>query len=116
MTFEEAQLVVQRLTYRPGWRIEFYQVLGGAAVLRVGTDEPNSEAPTSDLTPVVYTSAMQAGRLAEVDEQELLSWIYKVFHERVVHELNEWLRCDGRPLVEPHPEQGWKRGVLTNRV
>ena len=112
MTHDEAAAIVKRLTYRPGWTIEFYQDPSGASVLRVGTAEPDSERPNAPPIPVVYTDALEAKKLGVLTEGAFLRWIYEVVEKRVVHELREWLRLDGQPLIEPHPEK-WSRGILS---
>lgn len=111
MTHDEAAAIVKRLTYRPGWTIEFYMEPAGSSVLRVGTVEPDAERPGAAPMPVVYTSSIKPADLARHDLTAFLRWVYGVFHLRVEHELREWLRLDGHPLIEPHPEK-WSRGVL----
>lgn len=111
MTHAEAAAIVKRLTYRPGWTIKFYMEPAGSSVLRVGTVEPDAERPGAEPSPVVYTSSIEPATLALYDLTAFLRWVYDVFHLRVEHELREWLRLDGQPLIEPHPEK-FNRGVL----
>lgn len=112
MTYDEAKALVAQVTYRPGWSVECYIAPhSDAFVLRVGIVEPNSEKPGENL-PVVLTDTLEAQQLHRMERLAFLGWVYEVFKQRVIHELNEWLRVEGAPLIEPHPEKGWNRGVL----
>lgn len=104
MTPTEAVAVLGKLTYRPGWRLSAYEV-PGAAVLRVGQSEPDSEKPAG-VIDVDYTEAIDAVRLAPMDRDALLRWAFGIFEKRAVHEVEEWLRLDGVPLYAPHPGRG----------
>mgnify|MGYP001588982197 CR=1 FL=1 len=112
MTPEEATALVKRLTYRPGWKIQCYVEEGSEVfVLRCGTEEPDSEGRTIEPLAVVLTDSISLKALAFYDEAQFLRWAHSVFRRRVLHELDEWLRLDGTPLIEPHPEK-FSRGIL----
>lgn len=114
MTFDEMKAVLERVTFRPGWRFEFYRDPTGAAVFRCGTREPDSEQPGVTVD-VFYTETLSPVRMGLLDQAGFLAWIREIVTARVAHEVDEWLRLDGRPFVEPHPEKGWSRGVLSVR-
>lgn len=105
------QAVLTRLTYRPGWRFETYEDPSGAVVLRFGCWEPNSEKPGEEIE-VVYTDTRPRAEWQHWTERQLLTWIRDVVRTRLLHEMDEWLRLDGVPLREPHPEKGWNRNAL----
>lgn len=112
MTFDELCAVAKKLTYRPGWWFELYVDPSDALVFRCGTWEPDSENPAGQSVPVTFTEARTRQEWEHWEEAQFLWWVREVLKKRVLHELDEWLRLDGRPLVEPHPEKGWKRGLL----
>jgi hypothetical protein len=104
MTPTEAVAVLVKLTYRPGWRLSAYEV-PGAAVLRIGQSEPDSEAP-GKVIDVDYTEAIGAAALAHLDRNGVLRWAFGIVEKRAVHEVEEWLRFEGVPLFAPHPGRG----------
>jgi len=113
VTLDEMRALAAKITYRPGWWFELYVDPSDAIVFRCGTWEPDSEAASSaPPLPVTFTEARTRFEWMYWDERQFLWWIREVLMKRVLHELDEWLRLDGRPLVEPHPEKGWTRGVL----
>jgi hypothetical protein len=118
MTHDEAAKVIARMTYRPGWKFEWYVAdprafdIDRVSVFRVGTREPDSESKAGELVDVMYAHTFSFRDLSAMDEQWFLREVRAVIEKRVLHELDEWLRIDGKPLVEPHPEKGWRRGAL----
>ena len=113
MTPEEAVALLDELTYKPKWRLYAYSV-PGAVVFRAGSMEPctvewfrtKREVPRE----VVLTESIENGALLTMTEEHLLRWAFDVLVRREVHEVEEWLRRDDRPVFSPHP--GREVGIL----
>lgn len=112
MGIDEAIALVARLTYKPGWRLRAYpEPHTGGLILLTGLDEPDSEKPGA-VRPLDYTAPLKADELRGLDEKHFLQFVFDTIAKRELHEVEEWLRLDGRPLYEPHPVVLGHRGVL----
>jgi hypothetical protein len=113
MDVAEAQRIVEKLTYKPGWELQCYPDPGpaGGVILRFGKDEPDCELGGDAIRPLMLTAAFSASDLRQLDEHAFLASIFDTVARRELHEVEEWLRYDGAPLKEPHPGK-WHRGVL----
>lgn len=111
MSIAEAVAIVARLTYKPGWKLHA-QIIKETdrMVFHAGKVEPDAEGVNSP-SDVSYASVLTAEALARMDERGFLAWIFDVVSQRELHEVEEWLRLEGRPLREPHPER-YRRGIL----
>ena len=116
MDIETAQAIVAKLTYKPGWELECYPQgePAGGVVLRFGKSELDSEINDGKTTkPLMLATTLASAVLNQMSESGLLQFIFDTVVQRELHEIEEWLRYDGNPLKEPHPNLG-KRGVLGN--
>jgi hypothetical protein len=107
MTFEQAQALLARITYKPGYEITLRTMESRDRwQLRVQHKAPNSEdwwrpAAERRTAPVIVTTMVTSRVLRE----EFLGCLYMTLHNMELHELHEWLRVDGRHYKDPHPEQ-----------
>lgn len=113
MTPAEAIDVISRITYRPGWRLTAeHEPLSGSLVFHSGAEEPDAEDPSGvGMISVVYTSSIPPAELAKLDLHGLLRYVFDAVAKRALHEVEEWLRYEGRPVYEPHPQRQ-HRGIL----
>jgi hypothetical protein len=112
MNVSEAIAIVSRLTYKPGWSLQAYpEPHTGGLILRFGKDEPDSEKGGDAVRPLMYTTQIPKQRLDDFSRDLFLRTVFATVTARELHEVEEWLRLDGEPLFEPHPETG-HRGVL----
>lgn len=115
MKIEDAIKLVERMTFRPGWSLAAsYEPRADVLILNVGQMEPDTEQrdPEVPVVPIMYTATAPRERVEAADEATVLRWVLDVLSARLLHEVEEWLRLDGQPVVEPHPEKGWLRGVI----
>jgi hypothetical protein len=102
MTIAEIQQRVARVTYKPGYRIvadvdpsNNYRVS-----LRLIT------APLPDARGGDGTSPVQTVKVIDdhdwVTEERLKFLVRDLVHEFELHEMYEWLRCDGKQIKDPH--------------
>jgi len=113
MDAAEAQRIVEKLNYKPGWELLCYPDPGprGGVIFRFGKDEPDCELKGDAVRPLMFTSALSRDELRPLDRDDVLRFIFDTVAKRELHEVEEWLRYDGQPLKEPHPAK-WHRGVL----
>jgi hypothetical protein len=92
-----------KVTYKAGWDFELissaptesWHLYIKAKVINVVTGD-RSEIAARDIVPdLVYWS--------EFNEQAFLHWLRYRILQVETHEVNEWLRVDCVPLVDPHP-------------
>lgn len=108
MNSEEAVALLRKVTYRPGWTIESYTVPTGV-VFRAGGPEPDAYYDGEGdppLVPIVYSWALTADELKHMSRDDLLRWALTIIKRRVEHEVEEWVKCDGVRIVQPHPGRG----------
>lgn len=112
-----AQKVLERLSYMPGWGIEVY-----CNVMPDQRPKPGEKPSYQSITLQIYFSAVDATNPSKsarimfhhpVDcirdvvplEAEVIGSLRKALRILALHEVDEWLRCDGQHVVEPHPEK-----------
>lgn len=93
---------IARLTYKPGWA---FGVEGTLFFLVFNTHDATVKRPrkvTAEMIrriPPRIVEQVRKGRTAG-----LYAFVAKAIREREEHEVQEWLKVDGRCMVEPHPE------------
>lgn len=108
---EAVEAIVVRWAYKPGWTVTCHAIEGGVQLLfRIQTTNsfpPHQqiELTNSETIPYQYiwagTARVFAANLADIVGTSLMRAIDSV--ER--HERDEWLRCNGQLLHDPHAEQ-----------
>ena len=101
------------MTYKPEWELECHPQAepDGGIYLRFGKDEPDCELKGSAVRPLMLTAALSRKQLGAMNELSFLRFAFDTVAQRELHEVEEWLRIDGKPLKEPHPA-AHHRGVL----
>lgn len=104
------------MTYKPEWELLCYPQgePAGGVILRFGKDEIDCEVDDgsgSTIRPLMLTAALNAQQLGAMNEETFLQFAFDTVSQRELHEVEEWLRIDGKPLKEPHPDR-WHRGIL----
>jgi hypothetical protein len=129
MTPPEAFAVIRRLSLPPGWSISaagerdgFFSIKIAIAVLdATKTRAPHLTAcddawsgvelavalpqPHENLIRIQQGATLNMRDLARMREEDLLTRVRRVMYELSNHEIDEWLKLDGAPLRDPHPEQ-----------
>ena len=99
MDFDCFHQLLSRITYKPGFEMEFFD---GAAVVR-------ASAKVIDIVDQVSTVTL--GMFAPVnpysiftwDEQQALEFVKEnVLLNFEMHELSEWFKVDGQHVISPH--------------
>lgn len=89
---------VSRFTYRPGWTLSTFVDRWEGIVFRVTAMVDNAYRPGGDRTELRINSRMPPMR----DVEALHEWILWRMMQIEIHECREFLRLDGRMLVDPH--------------
>lgn len=116
MTFKKAQNILQKMSYKPECRSLPYWVTihdySPFVIIRVRLPRPDSGNPFSAaIQPLIGTSQVFWKIFEGWTEQEFLLDLYKLVVHTETHEVSEWLRVEGKPVVDPHPELSPHRTV-----
>lgn len=99
MTLQKA---LARLTYKPGWA---FGVDFGRLFVVFDTFDATSKrlrrVQGEMVRPVPLRLVHQVNRGRT---RGFYDWIAKLLREREEHEVREWLKVDGKHMVDPHPE------------
>lgn len=96
MSLAEIQAVLDRVSYKPGWRFYVAEHPREGRLLRIEADVPDSA--TSDSLTLGINSWLPP----MADEAQLVSWLQWRIGRIELHEAAEFLRVDGRVLDDPH--------------
>lgn len=94
MNVKEARRLVKKISYKPEWTFEVNKngaIMASSFVLDV--DDRTSQAETFI---IVETS--------DDDAKEIISKLRSAILFIEHHEMDEWFRIDGIPVVDPHPK------------
>jgi hypothetical protein len=97
-------VLLERVTYKPGSRFSVERPPGGPAFLQLKlyVQDVNNPART---TPLCHARPLEDSQLDEMSDAELIkTLVYQSIAEMERHEIHEWLRFDGVPVIDPHPE------------
>lgn len=108
----EVRRVLERITYKPLWKItvsqahvsdEYLFCLAYKApdAMRAYRDAENVHNPYT-WTKIITTYATHPANVRT--EEEVLETVKSLIRQAEVHEQNEWLKIDGKHVTDPHPE------------
>lgn len=112
---EKLKWVIDRITYKPGWKIEIvkssanvgiragYEITGYAMV-RVAMPVHHLSIPNS-MDTIYFSQSYAFYQLDRMSIGDIVKAIVEyLFTKCELHEMNEWLKFDGFHITEPHPE------------
>lgn len=108
MTPEQFCELANRLTYKPDTRLEAFsrpELPGGMVQLMLvqhKTQDAEGRHPVP--SPLMFSRTLPFEHVLHFSQPSALRWLFGWVGECEAHEIKEWLRLDGRPLLEPHPE------------
>jgi hypothetical protein len=103
---ERLRAIVSRVTYKPRWRLGVWDQsppYHQHAVLYVTYFAPNALCPENEV-PLMLLEAFSLERLETLPDEYILREIYRLVRRAELHELDEWLKVDGKCVTDPHPE------------
>lgn len=104
LTFEQADGLVRRFTYKPGFDIHLADDWDGGentAVLVVEGEVTDARDPEHD-TVVMFRRRLH---LDTMYPDMLTEAVHHACRELELHEVKEWLKFDGKYVTNPHPEE-----------
>jgi hypothetical protein len=101
MTFAEVESFVARITYKPQSTLTVWKNSSCDGISLLFTKYVVDVADNSRVIPLVNS---YSSTYLPRDQEELIHMINTVVRTLELHEINEWLKLDGRCVVEPHPE------------
>ncbi len=108
VTYIELYGIVERLTYKPGSTFVLSPHVdlapGDGARLTIRQRLPNVKSPIYH-TEIALIKTITSIKLKRMDVMEFMSWLHKMLEAMETHEINEWLKLDGKTLFDPHPEK-----------
>ncbi len=101
MTQDQIIAFLNRFTYKPGYQLKAESFTRGHIILRIRARVPDADNPDQmiDLGRSMVLSVPTAR-----NEEYVLWWLTSVLRDLEHHELNEWLKLDGKRVREPHKE------------
>jgi hypothetical protein len=114
MTFSNSTDILRylkRVTYKPGykfscWVDEQYQ---GNIVLNLVIPVPDSTRADHKEVSIVYTDFLPIDAVLRYGETLLVEMLTKFFLGWERHEMDEWLRLDGKMYRDPHANDRGRR-------
>lgn len=108
MTFEELETEISKISYKPGWEIRTYQALVFTEIvitaLRNNSDEWSPQRDADEYGKIIITSKyrLSGSEVHHLTKDILKARIQDFILRAEVHEIEEWLRVDGKRFREPH--------------
>lgn len=116
MTPDQAIRFVTRLTYKPKYRFRasvLDDFMGRHAddcvEFTLMGDAPDAQGSVA-VAEITSRTTIPTRALTDMDEAQLAAAMYELALSLERHELEEWLRIDGKHFREPHPEMRLARG------
>ena len=90
--------VMFNITYKPGYLIKDQGIH-----LTIESTQPDARTlDGGDLVPIVGRYLIPKGIASTLDEKKILDWLFDCIVSYERHEAQEWFRCDGRLVADPH--------------
>jgi hypothetical protein len=101
MTFHEAYLIIEKIKYKPGWSFSISRKDAKVSMSVVHSAQDVS-GKVEGLIPLRLMDTFPEQHLNSFTEGELINEVRKLIAQMEKHEIDEWLRVDGRRLIDPH--------------
>lgn len=99
LTTPEVQAILERVAYKPGWKIQAYDGRFEGQHIAITTVVIDAYDTSKTVTLDVHSMLPPMA-----DEQALMSWLAWRLGRIEVHEMREFLHLDGSPWSDPHAE------------
>lgn len=104
MTFRDMMAIVQRVTYKPGWRIMFREDDDGRPYIQIAVSEDTEAA----LCPFTGNRAAWRGGKRYLSyhmcRQEVVGACLGALKDAEMHEIHEWFKYRGVSIYNPHTD------------
>lgn len=89
-----------RYTYKPGWGLTFSEHAGWI-YLDIRYLAPDSRG-SGQTVKIGRTQVVPAHVTVHRDPDRFQRWLHMLTRDMELHELDEWFRCDGELVNDPH--------------
>jgi hypothetical protein len=101
MTFREIEEFISRITYKPDIRLKVHKILNydeiAVTLYRDVIDVMEMNRPLTLTSNILFKEST-------VNAERLLGIVVELIKTSELHEVNEWLKLDGKYINDPHPE------------
>lgn len=99
ITIEQAQSIIHRLTYKPGWKfhLDFYTV--DKVSLAISFDTENAYEP-GQIVKIGFRQVLTPSTL--ISEESFIAALMSIIDRAERHETREWFKIDGQMPFDPH--------------
>lgn len=104
MRRSEAERILSRITYKPGWKIELLEQWPDRISVRIELSVLDSGDRRTTIR-VARSRYLPDGFLRWCTETELIDQIRNAVSDMEAHERDEWFQVDGKPIYDPHPPE-----------
>lgn len=91
------QFELNRITYKPGWRLSLFDHPYEGVWLRIETTLPDSRNPLSNVDLRIDSAIPPI-----TDPADFHRWLHWRLTRIEIHEACEWFKVDGHPPYNPH--------------
>lgn len=112
MTFEEVETLIKGISYKPGWKIECLRSSSYGPYIDIRI----MSGPVPDALGINSFAQPIQSRLLLSDQLPapfFLQEIFKAIRVLELHEMDEWLKYQGKWVRDPHPEISGDRNLVT---
>lgn len=76
---------------------------GSALALMLTTNVPDANDPAKTVKIGAHETLSEE-QIDDMSDEQILRFILHFVEKAELHEVREWFRCNGVPVVDPHPE------------
>ena len=100
-TFEAADVIL-RMDYKPGYTMTVRDCSLQSVTVSFSMRVPDATTPEHATITVRKVRKIWAGQLAHMTESDFVAEMRRHWHELELHEADEWLRLDEKPVKTAH--------------
>lgn len=105
LQFRRLQDIIHRVSYKPRVKLEVHRLMEDVATIRVVMIVPDINDPTDNIV-FQFMSSLSLYSIGDMTDCQIVEYFVRgAIREAELHEMDEWLKFDGRCVREPHPEE-----------
>lgn len=103
--FARLRVLLEGVTYKPGWKLKFEaDRYGLAAILQITCTQPDTQPPHRP-RPLMFQRVFDEMTLETMSDADIVSTVISsAIRDFEAHEIDEWFLFHGIHVRDPHPE------------
>lgn len=93
--------IIEGYTYKPGYKLSAWSD-GGTVTVNMYIPVPDSTTPEHKMVDITYTHRISVCSFMFRDKGAVHYFMNEFFRGWELHEMNEWVRYEGKLLNDPH--------------